>query len=186
MSPDGQSVYVASFFSNSLSFFSRARSGKLTFEGCLADNGAAGCIDLPQAPLSGATSVATSPNGRSVYVSSFGAKSVAHFFRKGGKCAGVKITITGSSKRDVLKGTGRRDVIAGQDGKDVIRGRGGNDLICGGVGKDKLLGGAGKDKLRGEKGKDKLKGGAGKDKLVGGKGKDTCAGGPGKDTEKSC
>ncbi len=89
------------------------------------------------------------------------------------KCAGVKATITGTAKRDVIKGTKKRDVIAALGGNDKIMGLGGNDLICGGTGKDQIFGGGGKDRLVGQAGRDKLVGGAGKDRLQGGPGKDT-------------
>ena len=71
------------------------------------------------------------------------------------RCGGLKATIVGTQKRDVIRGTKRRDVIAALGGNDVIRGLGGADVICGGAGKDRLIGGAGKDRLIGGAGKDR-------------------------------
>ncbi len=71
------------------------------------------------------------------------------------RCGGLKATIVGTSKRDVIRGTKRRDVIAALGGNDVVRGNGGNDVICGGAGKDKLVGGKGRDRLIGGAGKDR-------------------------------
>ncbi|HEV3478363.1 MAG TPA: hypothetical protein VG144_02815, partial [Gaiellaceae bacterium] len=82
VSPDGGSVYVASPFSDSVAHFFRAPDGQLSYGGCLANDGANGCGDLPFAPLDGAREVAASPDGGSVYVASDSSDSIAHFFRK--------------------------------------------------------------------------------------------------------
>ena len=97
------------------------------------------------------------------------------------RCAGLRATIVGTARRDVLRGTRRRDVIAGLAGDDVIPGLGGDDVICGGPGADTILGGPGADRLLGQAGRDVLDGGAGRDILAGGTGRDRCAGGPGLD-----
>jgi uncharacterized delta-60 repeat protein len=97
------------------------------------------------------------------------------------RCAGLRATIVGTARRDVLRGTRRRDVIAGLAGDDVIRGLGGDDVICGGPGADTILGGPGADRLLGQAGRDALDGGAGRDNLAGGTGRDRCAGGAGRD-----
>jgi uncharacterized delta-60 repeat protein len=73
------------------------------------------------------------------------------------RCGGLKATIVGTAKRDVIRGTRRRDVIAALGGNDVVRGLGGNDVICGGKGKDRLIGGAGKDRLIGGAGRDQTR-----------------------------
>jgi hypothetical protein len=72
VSPDGSSVYVASYGSNSVAHFVRSGpGGELAFEGCLANNGPeVGCLDLPYDSLGSARDVAISPDGKSVYVAS--------------------------------------------------------------------------------------------------------------------
>lgn len=46
----------------------QAAVGDLSFAGCLANDAAQGCIDLPNSPL-GSSNIAISPDGRSVYTS---------------------------------------------------------------------------------------------------------------------
>ncbi len=89
-------------------------------------------------------------------------------------CAGVRATIVGTARRDVLRGTARRDVIAALGGNDVVRGLGGADLICLGAGADRLEGGPGRDLLLGGVGVDRLLGLAGRDTARGGPGADVC------------
>jgi DNA-binding beta-propeller fold protein YncE len=96
VSPDGTSVYVVSRNSNSLSQFTRAPGGQLTFAGCVAnDETLAGCTGLPPAgaggPLSEAFAVVVSPSGNSVYVASNSGRSVTHFARG----AGGQLTFAG-------------------------------------------------------------------------------------------
>ena len=59
--------------------------GQIGYDGCLGNDGARGCVDLPPAglggPLDGANAVAASGDGRSVYVASTMSASVSHFFR---------------------------------------------------------------------------------------------------------
>jgi DNA-binding beta-propeller fold protein YncE len=81
VSRDGRSLYVASTRSSSISFFSVAPQGQLTFQGCLSDNAIPGCVDPPGEPLKGADAVAVSPDGGSVYVTGSLNGTVAHFFR---------------------------------------------------------------------------------------------------------
>jgi Ca2+-binding RTX toxin-like protein len=45
---------------------------------------------------------------------------------------GIKCTIVGNAKANVLKGTIKRDVICGLGGNDIIKGLGGNDIVDGG------------------------------------------------------
>jgi DNA-binding beta-propeller fold protein YncE len=81
VSPDGRSVYVVSTGDDSITSFVRAADGSLSFQGCFADTAAAGCA-VPDAPvLDGAYDVAVSPDGRSVYVTSFGDDSLTWFSR---------------------------------------------------------------------------------------------------------
>ena len=73
VSPDGWSVYVASFGSDAVAVFDHNVSGQLTqkagLAGCVSDTGTGGaCAD--GVGLEGAVSVTVSPDGRSVYVGS--------------------------------------------------------------------------------------------------------------------
>ena len=69
VSPDGGSVYVASYGSHSISRFARGDGGELAFGSCLANDGpAVGCDDLSYDSLTSAHDVAVSPDGKSVYV----------------------------------------------------------------------------------------------------------------------
>ena len=97
------------------------------------------------------------------------------------RCHGLKATITGTRRADVIRGTSRRDVIVARRGNDTIRARGGRDVVCAGAGKDRLLGGAGGDRLYGGVGRDVLRGGRGADRLFGGAGADRLVGGAGAD-----
>ena len=74
-------------------------------------------------------------------------------------CRGVKATIVGTSRDDVLIGTPGPDVIAALGGDDTIRAGDGSDHICAGPGADHLYGGTGDDSLVGEQGNDYLDGG---------------------------
>jgi DNA-binding beta-propeller fold protein YncE len=86
VSPDGASVYVASSGSGSASvshfFADPAGKGFLSFDGCVSDDGSGGvCTKGPQTgtPLTGATAVAVSPDGQSVYVVSPSQNSLSWF-----------------------------------------------------------------------------------------------------------
>ena len=94
------------------------------------------------------------------------------------RCHGLKATITGTRRRDVIRGSARRDVIVARRGKDVIRSRGGRDVVCAGKGNDRAFGGKGADRLFGGVGADRLTGGAGRDRLAGGAGRDILRGDP--------
>lgn len=81
ISPDGRSLYVASATASAISVFDVGRQGRLTFNECLSDNGIPGCTDPPGNSLAGASGVAVSPNGDSVYVTGNTNGTIAHFFR---------------------------------------------------------------------------------------------------------
>jgi DNA-binding beta-propeller fold protein YncE len=84
VSPDSKSVYVASPRSNSIAhFFRSGPQGQIYYDGCWASRGEGGCVDLPGQPLDGASGLAVSPDGSSVYVASWGSDSVAHFHSTG-------------------------------------------------------------------------------------------------------
>jgi DNA-binding beta-propeller fold protein YncE len=85
LSPDGRSAYVSGYAANSISHLFRSpATGALALDGCLNGNGSQNCGDLPGSPLFFASDVAVSPDGRSVYVTAYGADAIAHFFREPG------------------------------------------------------------------------------------------------------
>ena len=100
---------------------------------------------------------------------------------EGPLCAGIRATIVGTNRADVLHGSARKDVIVSLGGGDNISALAGKDLVCGGTGNDTIKGGGGNDRLYGQQGDDKLIGQAGNDSLRGGDGKDRLRGGAGKD-----
>jgi DNA-binding beta-propeller fold protein YncE len=83
--PDGQNVYVTSFFSGAVAVFSRnGTTGRLTqlagTDGCVSETGTGGaCADATA--LDGARVVAVSPDGKSVYVASLWSDAVSVFSR---------------------------------------------------------------------------------------------------------
>ncbi len=83
VSPDGQNAYVASRGSNAVGVFDRSGGGDLIQKpgpaACLSDTGAGRCRD--GTALSGAASVAVSPDGKSAYVASEFSNAVAVFDR---------------------------------------------------------------------------------------------------------
>ena len=68
VSRDGESVYVASGWDNSITAFGRAFDGTLTYGECFANQGALGCEAPSHDSLGYASGVAVSRDGRSVYV----------------------------------------------------------------------------------------------------------------------
>ncbi len=57
------------------------KDGALTYKGCFANLGANGCADPRHDSLGGASGVAVSPEGKSVYVASYVDDSVTTFDR---------------------------------------------------------------------------------------------------------
>ena len=126
VSPDGKSVYVASYANGSLTHLLRSGpDGQIVFDSCVQNYGTQSCIDVPGAPLSGARSVAVSPDGKSVYVASTISGAVSHLFRAGdtGKVAWDGcLSDTGSNNCANLPGEplkGANAVAASPDGKSV-------------------------------------------------------------------
>jgi DNA-binding beta-propeller fold protein YncE len=81
VSPDGRNVYVGAYGADSLLWFRRGSSGALSFGGCFANEGAAGCSDPAADSLGGAGGVAVSPGGGDVYVTSDLGRSVTRYSR---------------------------------------------------------------------------------------------------------
>jgi hypothetical protein len=83
VSPDGASVYVASFGGDAIGHFVRGGpDGQISWGGCLAGTNQGGCADLPASPIAGASDVAVSADGGSVYVAAAESDAVAHFSRE--------------------------------------------------------------------------------------------------------
>ncbi len=82
VSPDGAQAYALAGEDSAITAFSRATSGDLTFQSCLADAGAAGC-PIPLRPSIGRpVTVALSPDGSSLYATSQDDDAVTHFRRE--------------------------------------------------------------------------------------------------------
>ncbi len=90
ISPDGKNVYVASGVAGSgvgsISTFERSSAGALTYGGCVAyDNSK--CAETGNTALNGASGVAVSPDGKSVYVAAETSNAISSFDRSGGSGA---------------------------------------------------------------------------------------------------
>lgn len=82
VSPDGKSLYVASFNTNSVTAFSRdTATGALTEAGCWANTAANGCTVLSAPALGQAWGVAVSNDGNNVYVTGSTSNAVNIFDR---------------------------------------------------------------------------------------------------------
>ncbi len=127
VSPDGQSVYVAStpsFTSGALVVFRRAANGDLTPAGCIGSSGTGPPSCIGADGLVGAVSVAVSPDGQSVYVTSFLSKALVVFRRaaNGDLTPAGCIGNSGTGPHSCI-GTdgldGARSVAVSPDGKNV-------------------------------------------------------------------
>jgi DNA-binding beta-propeller fold protein YncE len=124
-SPDGKSVYVVSIESDSIAHFGLSPvDGRIVFDACFADSGLSQCPDLPGQPLDGATAVAASPDGKSVYVVSRDRGAIAHFVRTESTgrlayagCLADTATECGDLPGPVL--TGASDVAVSPDGRSI-------------------------------------------------------------------
>jgi DNA-binding beta-propeller fold protein YncE len=133
VSADGRNVYVASSRSNAIAVFRRnPKTGALGqpsgTAGCVAAKGASGCGKA--IGLNGPNSVAVSPNGRNVYVTSRGSNAVTAFQRDRStgalrQLAGAAGCVSGVPLPGCATGTallGPDVVIVSPDGKNVYVG----------------------------------------------------------------
>jgi hypothetical protein len=81
VSPDGKNVYVASDYSNSVTWLARRADGGLRYGGCFAYRGQRGCRTTVHDSLNAAWGIAVSPDGSSVYVTSLVGDSITRFDR---------------------------------------------------------------------------------------------------------
>ena len=81
VSPDGESVYAVALDGDAITRFDRNANGSLTYRNCFANARAHGCRELKHDSLGGADSLAVSPDGDSVYVTSLGGDSITTFAR---------------------------------------------------------------------------------------------------------
>jgi len=89
VSPDGESVYVASLGGDSITRFLRSPGGRIEPGGCYANSGDHGCRKAKRDSLHAADGVAVSPDGESLYVSAMtgptlngGAGAITDFTRQ--------------------------------------------------------------------------------------------------------
>jgi DNA-binding beta-propeller fold protein YncE len=134
VSPEGTDVYVASFTDNSITHLARAPDGSLAFASCVANFGASGCTNPPQDSLDLAGFVAVSPDGTSVYVTSFGDHSITHFSRAGDGSLGFEACIadgglSGCTDPPIDSLNNARDVEVSFDGTSVYVASNGDDSI---------------------------------------------------------
>ncbi len=97
VSPDGRSVYVGSATSGTVTHFFAAPAGQLTYDGCVSNDGSSGaCAAARGDALTDVTSVAVSPDGKSVYATAGNPAAVSHFFA----AAGGQLTYDGCVSND--------------------------------------------------------------------------------------
>jgi 6-phosphogluconolactonase (cycloisomerase 2 family) len=127
VSPDGKSVYVASFDAGVVDVFSRDTStGTLTFTGCIGEE--SGCTSTtPSKALEGADAVAVSPNGASAYVGAEGSLDVFERNTSTGAltykhCIGELSGCTSTSPTKAVVGV--RSVSVSADGHSVYASNG--------------------------------------------------------------
>ncbi len=132
VSPDGTSVYVVSETSGSVSTFARdGATGAITqiggIAGCVSDTGSGGACTDGRA-LGGSAGVAVSPDGKHVYVASFGSDSVSTFARDAatgtltqlaGTAGCVSETGTAGNCADGIALDRTRTVVVSPDGTSV-------------------------------------------------------------------
>lgn len=143
ISPDGESAYVVSSGSDSITWFKVGSNGGLRYRGCIADRGRHGCRNPKHDSLGGAFDVAVSPDGKSVYVASLTGDAITRFDRgpngalayegciaNRGKfgCRGIKSNALGGADAVAVSPDGKSVYVAALRGSAVTRfdrGRGG-------------------------------------------------------------
>lgn len=124
VSPDGRNLYVASDGSSSLTAFTRAADGTLTYHQCFAQSGRGGCQATTNNALSGADAVAVSPDSRMVYLASDRSDSVSWFRRRSDGtlvfrgCAAARAR-NGCDRAPALALDGPSDIAIAPDGDFV-------------------------------------------------------------------
>jgi 3-carboxymuconate cyclase len=111
LSPDGKNVYVAASDSGGIAVFTRdPATGKIVQTGCV--RGVSTCVGARA--LAGAAAVVVSPDGRNVYLASYGADAVVMFQRdpatgalKGLGCISDDGTDRQCASGNALRGAGR-------------------------------------------------------------------------------
>jgi DNA-binding beta-propeller fold protein YncE len=143
VSRDGKSVYVAAFGSDAVAIFDRdpatgALVQKAGRAGCVSDDGTGGACEDGKA-LKGATRLATSPDGTSVYVGSANSDAVAVFDRdpasgalvqKAGAAGCVSEDGTGGACQNGKALVDARSVAVAPDGDSVYVASQGSDAVA--------------------------------------------------------
>lgn len=139
VSPGGQNAYVASRDSNAVVVFDRSAGGDLVQKpgpaACLSDSGAGRCRD--GTALSGAASVAVSPDGKSAYVASEFSNAVDVFDRRrNGRLVqkpGTAGCISGDGAGPCVDGTALRSagsVTVSPDGRSAYVASSSSDAVA--------------------------------------------------------
>ena len=82
VSPDNRNVYVTSRVSNSVTVFARNPfSGRLTYQSCIANAGANGCVVPGDDSLDEPRDIVVTPDGKSVYATALNTSSLTRFNR---------------------------------------------------------------------------------------------------------
>ena len=126
VSPDDNQVYVASFIDDAVVTFDRAGDGSLAFAGCVQNTGGTDCTGSggTMAGLDGASSVAVSSDGESVYVASVASDAMVALDRAGDGTL---------SPRTCIQNTGRTECT--DDGGSTAAGLdGASDAALSGIG----------------------------------------------------
>ena len=132
VSPDGKSVYVASFYAGVIDVFERdASTGALTYTGCIGEE--SGCTSTtPAKALEGAAAVAVSPDGADVYVGASGSLDVFERNASTGAlafkhCIGELSGCTATSPAEAV--VGLRSVTVSPDGRSVYASNGSFGMV---------------------------------------------------------